>query len=86
MVNQFRQVVSAYINQNSEEKNWEEMQKYKEFKKENFRGVENFSRFFTLPKFFIKAIFLNTILLSLFKIKTELKKLLYKLKRLSLYL
>ena len=25
MVNQFRQVVSAYINQNSEEKNWEEI-------------------------------------------------------------
>ena len=25
MVNKFRQVVSAYINQNSEEKNWEEI-------------------------------------------------------------
>ena len=27
MVNQFRQVVSAYINQNSEEKNWEEIRR-----------------------------------------------------------
>ena len=30
-----------------EEKNWEEMQKYKEFDKENFKGIEKFSKIFS---------------------------------------
>lgn len=29
-----------------EKKNWEEMQKYKEFDKENFKGAEKFSKIF----------------------------------------
>ena len=29
------------------EKNWEEMQKYKEFDKENFKGVDKFSNILT---------------------------------------
>ena len=29
-----------------EEKNWEEMQKYREFDKENFKGAEKFSKIF----------------------------------------
>ena len=38
-----------------EEKNWEEMQKYKEFDKENFKGIEKFSKIFN--RIFIIKIF-----------------------------
>lgn len=48
------------------EKNWEEMQKYKEFKKENFKGVDKFSsifgRIFNFFRFSIVGIFIVLLL------------------------
>ena len=53
-----------------EKTKWEEMQKYKEFKKENFRGVENFSRFFNFIfnffRFSIVGLFVLLIIVVLF--------------------
>lgn len=41
------------------EKKWDEMQKYKEFNKDNFKGVERFSKFFSKIFNFFRFSFLG---------------------------
>lgn len=45
-----------------EEKNWEEMQKYKEFDKENFKGVDKFSNIFDKIYKFFKFSFISLVI------------------------
>lgn len=43
-------------------KNWEEMQKYKEFDKENFKGVDKFSNIFDKIYKFFKFSFISLVI------------------------
>lgn len=47
------------------EKNWEEMQKYKEFDKENFKGIEKFSKFFNRIFNFFRFSFLGICIITI---------------------
>lgn len=47
------------------EKNWDEMQKYKEFNKENFIGAEKFSKFFNKIFNFFRFSFLGICIIAL---------------------
>ena len=47
------------------EKKWDEMQKYKEFNKENFKGVEKFSKIFGKIFNFFRFSFLGIAIIGL---------------------
>ena len=51
------------------EKNWEEMQKYKEFNKDNFKGVDKFAnifnRIYKFFKFSLLGLFVVIIIIGL---------------------
>ena len=48
------------------EKKWDEMQKYREFNKENFKGVERFSKFFNKIFSFFRFSLLGICILVIF--------------------
>lgn len=46
-------------------KKWDEMQKYKEFNKDNFKGVERFSKFFNKIFNFFRFSFLGICIIAI---------------------
>lgn len=47
------------------EKKWDEMQKYKEFNKDNFKGVERFSKLFSKIFNFFRFSFLGICIIAI---------------------